>query len=172
VELDLAPPVKSLPPSPPFGGDVLRVMWWSLQLRFWAWRADTYQGAAPHIQLFLLYFDPNTHERLDHSLGLEKGMLGVVSVFADRRMAATNNFVITHELLHTVGATDKYDPNSNQPIFPDGYAEVERTPRYPQQFAEIMAGRIPISAARAEIPHSLNSALVGEKTAREINWVK
>ena len=58
--------------------------------------------------------------------------------------------VIAHELLHTLGASDKYDPQSLAPIFPDGYAEPDRQPSHPQRMAEIMAGRIPVAEGRAE----------------------
>jgi hypothetical protein len=172
VRVDRAPEVKSLPPPPPIGGNVLQIMAWSLRLRYWAWRADTYAGATPQVQIFVAYFDPATNERVAHSLGLEKGMIGVVNAFSHPRMTATNNVVITHELLHTVGATDKYNPATDQPRFPDGYAEPELRPRYPQNFAEIMAGRIPVSQARSEIPRTLEQTLIGEWTAKEINWMK
>jgi hypothetical protein len=87
-------------------------------------------------------------------------------------MAGSNAVIIAHELLHTVGATDKYDFATNLPRFPDGYAEPERTPRYPQAFAEIMGGRIPVSEIRADIPVTLDQTLIGAATAAEIGWAK
>jgi hypothetical protein len=45
-------------------------------------------------------------------------------------------------------------------------------PRLPQRRAEIMAGRIPISEAQAEMPTSMRQLVIGGPTAREINWVK
>jgi len=74
--------------------------------------------------------------------------------------------------MHTLGATDKYDPVSGRPIFPDGYAKPGQTPRYPQYFAELMAGRIANSATTATIPSSLDEVLIGALSAREINWVQ
>jgi len=35
-----------------------------------------------------------------------------------------------------------------------------------------MGGRIPISETQAEIPKSLKHTLIGEKTAREIGWLR
>jgi hypothetical protein len=172
VQIALAPEVKARPPAPPLGGNVLSVVFWSLKLRYWAWRNDEHQGVPAQIRLFVLFHDPATNPKLAHSLGLEKGMVGVVNVFAARQMAAENDFVIAHELLHTVGASDKYDPRTNRPLFPDGYAEPELEPRHPQLFAEIMGGRVPISETRAEIPRGLPQALIAEKTAREIGWRK
>lgn len=89
--------------------------------------------------------------------------------FARREQNEQNNVVITHELLHTLGATDKYDVNG-LPVFPDGFADPEQVPLYPQHAAEIMAGRIARSLDTAEIPQSLEYCLIGPETAAEINW--
>jgi hypothetical protein len=172
IKIKLGPEIRSLPPAPPAGGNVFAVMAWSLELRAWVWSVDTYQGLTPDVRLFVLYYDPSTKDALAHSLGLEKGRIGVVNAFASADMAGSNNVVIAHELLHTVGATDKYDLRTTQPRFPDGYAMPDASPRYPQRFAEIMAGRIPISESESRIPPSLNATLIGEATAREINWRK
>ena len=80
--------------------------------------------------------------------------------------------MIAHELLHTLGATDKYDPNGSLPLFPDGYADPQASPLLPQKRAEIMAGRIPISDTRAEIPADMTQVVIGAQTAREINWTR
>ena len=85
-------------------------------------------------------------------------------------MTRQNNVIITHEFLHTLGATDKYDPATNRPTYPDGYADPDQQPPEPQTFAEIMAGRIPVSQTQAKIPESLNDVVIGELTAKEINW--
>jgi hypothetical protein len=168
-------PARQLSEAPPGldrGGSALSVLLWSLRMRYWAWRVDAPPGPAPDIELFLPYHDPAISPALPHSVGLQKGLLGVVHVFADARMRGSNDVVIAHELLHTLGATDKYDLRSNQPIHPDGYAEPDRQPLYPQSFAELMAGRIPISSAEATTPQSLQQVLIGAKTAREIGWGK
>jgi hypothetical protein len=110
--------------------------------------------------------------KLPHSTGLQKGQLGVVHAFADADMDGSNSIVIAHEILHTLGATDKYDPATNQPVFPDGYAEPDAAPLHPQRRAEIMAGRIAISETQADTPRSLKRVVIGAKTAREINWAK
>src|SRR5262249_13663921 len=117
-----------------------------------------------------LYRDPERTPTLPHSTGLEKGMFGFVNVFADRSMQETNLVVTAHELLHTLGATDKYDLATNRPSLPSGFAEPDRQPLYPQSFAELMAGRIPISPTEATIPSSLSSVVVGPATAAEIGW--
>ena len=44
-------------------------------------------------------------------------------------MTEENNVIVAHEILHTFGATDKYDPATTQPRYPDGYAEPGRASR-------------------------------------------
>lgn len=172
IRVWLAPEVTAMPPQPPIGGNVLSVMAWSLKLRYWASQHDDFAGNKPNIRLFALYHDPARVQSLSHSLGLEKGMIGVAHVFASDRQAGSNNIVLAHEMLHTLGATDKYDLATNLPVYPSGYAEPQLEPRYPQNAAEIMAGRTPLSAAKAEIPDDLSQAVIGSETARELRWVK
>jgi hypothetical protein len=172
IRLTLAPPLSEAPPELDPGGGAFSAILWSLRIRYWAWRVDAPPGPAPDIKLFVLYHDPAISPALPHSLGLQKGLLGVVHVFADAGMKGSNDTVIAHELLHTLGATDKYDVASNQPIHPDGFAEPQREPLYPQSFAELMAGRIPVSSTQAQTPQSLQQVLIGPKTASEIGWRK
>jgi hypothetical protein len=171
VNVFLAPPLAAPPPQPPFGASRPAVMLWSLRLRYFAWRYDTHRGPRPDVRVFVSYFDPAAREVLPHSTGLEKGMLGVVNAFATTAMEGSNHVVIAHELMHTFGATDKYDAAA-QPVFPHGYAEPDARPLYPQRLAEIMGGRVPISESRSEIPRSLRQSVIGPRTAREINWLK
>jgi hypothetical protein len=166
------PPIEKLPPTLPSGSSMLSVIWWSLKMRYWAYSIDTYEGPAPDIQMFIVYYDPKEHKELDHSLGLEKGLIGVVNAFASRNMEGENNVIIAHEILHTLGATDKYNYQNDMPLYPDGYAEPEREPLYPQEAAEIMACRIPLSEGKAEMPESLFHTVIGRKTAGEIKWVE
>lgn len=170
IEIRLGDIIASLPPEPPRNGGVLEVMAWSLKMRWWSYRNAETSGPSTQVKLFLLYFDPTQSERLAHSTGLQKGLIGRVNVFASRDMAKQNNVVIAHEFLHTLGATDKYDPATNQPIYPDGYANPELAPLLPQRYGEIMAGRTPLSQTTAVTPASLEETLIGNKTAQEINW--
>lgn len=172
VQVRLGPQVRSLPPLPPVNGNALQIALWSLQLRYWSWRHDAVPGAKPDVRLFALYHDPATTPRVAHSLGLQQGLIGVANLYADRALAGSNQVVLTHELLHTVGARDKYQPQDNLPQFPDGYAEPDRVPLYPQQYAEIMAGRIARGKTEVAMPRGLAECVIGSATAREINWLK
>lgn len=164
--------IKQLPPLPPEGQpSLLSVMLWSLQFRYWAWRnAPDDQSNYRRVRIYVLYHEPIPDRRLAHSVGIDKGLLAVVNAFASKDQEGENNVVIAHELLHTVGATDKYDANGN-PVYPDGYARPDLG-RYPQREAEIMAGRIPLAPGQSRMPESLLTCVIGEKTASEIRWLR
>lgn len=99
----------------------------------------------------------------------EGGRIGVVAVELDPSMADFTLFVVAHELLHTLGATDKYDA-SGFALDPIGLAEPDLVPRYPQRFAEVMARNRPLAPGREAIPAKLDELAVGGLTAREIGW--
>jgi hypothetical protein len=171
VHVELYPPGTKLPPALDPSAGPLGVAWWSLKLRWFAAQATQVPGRAPpRIRLFLLYHDPATLERAPDSHGLQKGLIGVVHLFAEPAMNGRNSIVIAHELLHTVGASDKYDLGSGSPLFPIGYADRDQEPLYPQERAEIMAGRRALSAYQWEMPRSLAGVVIGPETAREIRW--
>ncbi len=170
LQVRLGPELTQSPPLPPRPGELLATMLWSLKLRYWAAVNDAYEGPRPDIRVFALYYPAEAGRRLAHSTGLQKGMVSVVHVFAAAEMEGSNNVVIAHEVLHTLGATDKYDLASGQPIFPQGYAEPERAPLLPQRYAEIMGAYIPESETQANMPTHLSQTLVGAHTALEIGW--
>lgn len=78
---------------------------------------------------------------------------------------------IGHELLHTVGAADRYDAEGHARE-PDGLADPARVPLYPQIHAEWMVGEVPLGPGRGRLPGSLEELRVGEATAREIGWIQ
>lgn len=172
VAVRVAPRVSEIPPLPPPHASALDAILWSLKLRWWASQHDQISGPKPNVRLFVLFHDPERESALPHSTGLSKGQVGIIHAFASRQQRRQNNVVIAHEMLHTFGATDKYDLASLQPIYPQGYAEPARQPRLPQQVAEIMGGRTPIDEQNAEIPASLADTLIGAETAREIGLMR
>lgn len=173
VNVELYPPVHERPPERAADANLLQNVWWSLKLRMYARRASRASGRPPpQIRIFVLYHDPTFSQSVPHSVGLQKGLVGVVHAFADAQMTRTNNVVIAHEILHTLGASDKYDPETLAPLYPIGYAEPDRAPLYPQTFTEIMAGRYAVDAHTFEIPESLDDVVVGDATALEIRWIR
>ncbi|MGI1668891.1 MAG: hypothetical protein K6L74_01065 [Neptuniibacter sp.] len=170
LEVFLAPEVEGQPPKPPLQASILESVIWSLKLRYWAWGNDSWSlPASPDIKIYLRLFSTQNTHVLGHSLGLQKGMIGVVNGFSSVDYQAQNNFVTVHEILHTLGASDKYNLQ-NLPIWPEGFADPYKEPLYPQYRAEIMGGRMLQSESFALIPDSLTQVVVGPKTAKEINW--
>ncbi len=162
--------VDHLPPRRPPETGVLPTMLWSLKLRYWAWSVSRQTPEPQDVRLFVLYHDPAVTPTVPHSLGLTKGSIGVVYAFAAPQMNEENNVVIAHELLHTVGAGDKYDPSNDAPRFPDGYGDSKQNPLFPQRYAELMAGRRMLAPDRWEQPASLDEVVIGPATASEIRW--
>jgi hypothetical protein len=121
------------------------------------------------VRIFVRYHKTDLAIVLENSVGLQKGMVGIVNGYASRRYRGTNNVIIAHEFLHTLGATDKYSAVNGQPIGPDGLGEPDKRPLYPQRYAEIMGGRIALADDDAVIPKSLKYAVIGTLTASEIN---
>jgi hypothetical protein len=100
------------------------------------------------------------------------GRVGVVEVELDTDAEGAHLplVVVAHELMHTLGATDKYDANGRT-IVPLGLAEPDRVPVFPQRYAEIMARNRPLSATEEKVPDSFDQVAVGPVTAREIGWL-
>lgn len=169
VRIELGYPIREQPPVMEDPGR-LAIMLWSLKMRWWAsGTAGDQDEIEPDVRVFVRYHEPGQYFVLENSIGLQKGMIGIVNAYADRRQRGSNNLIIAHEFLHTLGATDKYDPGSGQPTPPDGLADPNRSPLYPQENAEIMGGRIALAADDAVIPKSLKYAIIGPLTASEIN---
>lgn len=169
VRMELGREIREQPPAVGDQPSVMGIMLWSLKMRWWAGSvAGPQDSPKPDVRIFVRYHAPDDQFILENSVGLQKGMVGVVNAHAGRRNAGLNNFIIAHEFLHTLGATDKYDPGTGNPEFPLGYAEPERKPRYPQRFAEVMGGRIALATDDAITPTSLKSVVIGSATAAEI----
>jgi len=168
---DTGSPIEKMPPKPPARvKGRFEIAMWSLKLRYWLFKNTGSLGLdSRHIRLFVIYHNEKPGQALAHSYGLRKGLVGIVHAYASAAMKKRNNIVIAHELLHTLGASDKYS-TGGYPVYPDGFAEPDTKPLLPQRLAEIMAGRIPLSASDAMMPASLAYCLVGPLTAKEIKW--
>ena len=164
VRVDLYPRGAEKPPPHDLRREcAVATMWWSLRLRLYARRNSHPAGRAPpQIRVFVLYHDPTFTQSVPHSVGLQKGLVGVVHAYAERDMTRTNNVVIAHEILHTLGATDKYDPATLAPLYPGRLCRARSAqPRYPQELTEIMAGRY--ARGRA---HLRNAGVAGRRARR------
>ncbi len=178
--LNLATPFKIIlgpilterpPESPQPDAGIIAIVWWSLKFRYWAYRHTPDDASnLQRVRVFAHFHEPHPKQKLQHSLGLDKGLLATVHAFASKQQENQNNIVIAHELLHTVGATDKYDHNG-APLYPYGYADPEQQPLYPQTRAEIMAAQIALTESRSKMAANLDQCIIGVKTAQEINWI-
>ena len=140
---------RSRRPRCPTDPGPLDVALWSLRLRYWAWRVAADDPLpTPDVQVFAVYHESDGQHAAPDSTGLQKGLLAVAHLFCGSDAAAGNSLVVTHELLHTLGATDKYDRRTGQPLAPQGLGDPEQSPLYPQASGEIMAGRIAQESSR------------------------
>lgn len=173
-ELDFSPfdvqlrqTISSEPPTPPDNGNFFSIAFWSLRLRFWSFRQVT-DDTSKTINMFIRYQQRKDNLVIGHSMGLQKGLIGVVNAYAGEIFQTRNNVVIAHEILHTVGASDKYDLASGQPIFPQGFAQPDN--QFEQFQAVLMAAKIPVSRTKSYMPASLKSCVISVETAKEIAW--
>lgn len=169
--IQVARPLTALPPALPAENSGFRIALWSLKMRWWVWRNGSQDGlVGEDVKMFVLYQKGDSSDLLERSVGIQNGGYGLVNAVASNEKAARNRIVITHELLHILGASDKYDFQTGQPIAPAGLARPAQIPLYPQKHAEIMAGRIAASASHWRYPASLKFCVIGAETAAEIGW--
>lgn len=171
-KVNLGEQIRNPPPPWPENDTKVAVLFWGLQFRWWAYRNTPDDGGGlTRIRMFVMYHSGESDQPLMHSLGMQKGLLGLVHAYALSEQTSQNNVVIAHEMLHTVGAIDKYTEQGS-PMFPVGYANPQREPLYPQRYAEIMAGRIATANGSSYMAESLRSVQVNQFTANEINWLE
>ena len=167
----VAPVSRDLPPAVPGQFDFAAIGWWSLRMRWWSWMRELRDGLIqPDIQIFMLLHSAGGDGELGISVGMRKGRYGIVKAYAAESAQPRNQVVFTHELMHVLGATDKYVLTTGEPIFPDGFADPDKEPLFPQRRAEIMGGRIPLSANSSVMPASLEQCKIGRSTAEEIGF--
>ena len=168
----IARPSLELPPAVPAQFEAAGIAWWSLKMRWWAWMRDLDDDlVTPDIQMFILYHNLNGEKEVGISVGMRKGRYGIVKAYTLETMKTENLIVFTHEMLHVLGATDKYILSSGEPIFPNGYAEPNKRPLVPQKQAEIMGVRIPVNSFSSVMPDSLDQCEIGRQTAEEIGFL-
>lgn len=171
VKIALAEPIAEVPPREPEDlTNRLQIAAWSLKLRWWSWNQSRARGFPKSTVKVYVVYEKDGGQTPEESLGIKQGRIGIVRTLAGEEESGWTNVTVAHELLHTLGATDKYEPNG-QPVHPDGYADPTQVPLLPQRLAEIMAGQIPLSKDGSFVQvRSLDRCLVGGKTALEIGW--
>jgi hypothetical protein len=174
-EFQLFGPIQVKEPPPQPSGDSF------LELAAHAWRQwryltkiDDHAGVASRAydgRLYVTVRPPSAGGKtLVEGFSQDGGRIGTVSVELDDGMIDLSLLVVAHELLHTLGATDKYDASGHAQI-PHGLADPDLRPLYPQTHVEIMARNRPLALGKEVTPESLDELRVGSKTAREIGWL-
>ncbi len=92
----------------------------------------------------------------------------VVASFQDTELTLELE-ALAHETLHCLGARDAYQP-TGRAMDPEGLPEPLLEPRYPQRFAEVMAGEVADAPDRGHVPTSLDEVRIGAVTAATIGW--
>jgi hypothetical protein len=173
VRMELGELVAEQPPTLARDPGIFSIAMWSLKMRWWIGSVTNEQDTIePDVSIFVRYHESGSAPVLEDSVGIQKGMFGIVNAYTGRRYRGANNMIIAHELLHTLGASDKYELATGQPTVPDGLADPGKKPLYPQSQAEIMGGRIALAADDAVIPQSLGFVVVGPATAAEVGLVE
>jgi hypothetical protein len=89
------------------------------------------------------------------------------------RGALSNDYYVmalAHYVGRLLGATPQLDEHG-YPLFPAGYAEPNKSPRYPQEKAELMGCYIPRRAFEIDRVTSMDQAVIGPRTAYQLGWL-
>ncbi|HTV25654.1 MAG TPA: hypothetical protein VMG12_43460 [Polyangiaceae bacterium] len=142
---------------------------------FWFARES---DAAAHVvgsfdgTIYVALSPPRSAKRaLVEGIGQDGGRIAVTSIELSEDSVDFGLFVVTHELLHLLGASDRYAADGSA-LLPEGLGDPEQEPLYPQASAEVMArGRV-IEPGLEVPPSDLAELRVGPQTAAEIGWLR
>lgn len=172
--IEVIGPIAAPGPTPELTSDgVLDLLSYTWARRRWVAKVDdagAVEGDRYDSRIYLVARPP-AKERVLHVEGASEqgGRVGIVAFELDAQSVDWALFAAAHELLHTLGATDKYD-GACRALAPQGLGEPSLSPLYPQRFAEIMACGRMVSADAQKAPESLDELRVGAWTAAEIGW--
>jgi hypothetical protein len=167
-------PILKGPPDPPEEDGWVARTYYYLQLRRYLTRLHEQGGVylrPDAIRLYVVLEPVRRRMRFVEGFGASGGDLGVVRAAVDSGTVDQALMAMGHELLHCLGATDKYDGEGHA-VEPEGLAEPQRVPPYPQAYAEIMVGEVPLQPGRGRLVESLAEMRIGPATALEIGWIK
>ncbi|MDB4933240.1 MAG: hypothetical protein JWP87_212 [Labilithrix sp.] len=174
----IVPPVDgAAPPPAPEGDGPVDLAKYSFAQSAYVKDIDARAGVDADlydVRIYVALRRPRRAERtIAEGRSEQGGRIGIVEVEidSDAEGAHLPLVVVAHELMHTLGATDKYDA-SGRSLVPLGLAEPDRMPVYPQRYAEIMSRNRPVSATEEKVPEGFDQIAVGPATAREIGWLR
>jgi hypothetical protein len=148
-----------------------------LRVSYGLWRFARASDAASGVQgsfdgkIYVALSAPRSARRaLVEGLGQDGGRVAVTRIELSVDSVDFGLFVVAHELLHLLGASDRYAADGSA-LVPDGLGDPEREPLYPQDSVEVMArGRV-LEPGREQPPSDLDELRVGRRTASEIGWL-
>jgi hypothetical protein len=170
---DVHGPVRAAPPPlPPAAGGPQRLahalaLWRALRAVHAA--ADGFVPGAYDARLYLALDAASGARRFAEGAGEAGGEVGLVRAGVDPADPTLAVEALAHELLHCLGATDKYGADGHA-LAPAGLADPDRSPRYPQPRADLMGVEVALGPGDGRLPASIDELAVGPATAAEIGW--
>jgi len=151
---------------------------WKVGLRAWQYaqyfhELVTDQGKDPDDYAARVYvvYSRNSDDLASHSRGSEQGRVAVVYVDLGEKNPGYAALTVAHEMAHTLGAQDFYEPATSLAKHPEGFVEPFADPLYPQRFAELMAADVPTGPRAEREVRSLDEVRIGYATARDMGWI-
>ena len=150
--------------------------WFQTQRAAWEFRrlleAQSDPAADVDVQLMVALSPPGGRgERFVEGAAEAGGRLGLVQGHDAEQDLSLELITTAHELLHFFGAVDAYDAAGHS-LEPQGLANPNASPRYPQTHAEVMVGEVADGPGKGHVPLSLDQVRVGPHTAKAIKWVR
>lgn len=165
-------PERQPPTELPEGGLVERALH-----AFELWRAEGaaleaagFDAGLADVRIHLVASPPAGRVTFAEGMGAAGGEVGVVRAAFGPAEAFHAATAVAHEVLHCLGASDKYD-GAGHAIAPGGLPEPGLEPPYPQRAAELMVGEVALGPASGRLPIGPDELAIGQVTAAEIGWI-
>ena len=151
--------------------------WWRITWSSWSFTSYWHDlardfGAEPDdwdARVYLVY-GHSLGDLASDSRGSTKGRIAVAFLSLEDPDPAYAQLTVAHELGHILGAEDLYDPSTFLSTIPQGLAEPNRRPLYPQRYAELMAVDRPLSPVQELQVGGLDEVRVGFHSAAKMGW--
>ncbi|HEX7488071.1 MAG TPA: hypothetical protein VF341_04150 [Anaeromyxobacteraceae bacterium] len=174
--IDVVGPVSAAaPPLPPEGGLLVRARH---ALELWRALRAIHAGVvgftprAYDARLYLTLVPPaEARPRFAEGVGAAGGEVGLVRAAVDPADPTLAVEALAHELLHCLGATDKYGADGHAQA-PEGLADPGQAPTFPQRRADVMGVEVALGPHAGRLPASVDELAVGPATAIEIGWAR